>query len=190
MKKFSLIILITVLIQSAHASLTINDQHELATVTLHTEIIQASKRVYLAADFEAKHADGMIGCHLKIEHKNGLTTGPVYHLEESTSLLPKESISFNLGLFPERFHASGLDVKASLVCRRVTFFDKFKNPKKLLKSSAPTEQICCRLSQLHLNCATQPDGTSVEINKTTQLTLTQKDPKDYPSCWPENQEED
>ncbi len=189
MKKFSLLLLIIILMQSAHASLIVTDKDELASVTLHTEIIQASKRVYLAADFEAKHTNGMIGCHLKIEHKNGLSTGSVYHLEESTSLLPKENISFNLGLFPERFHASGLDVKANLICRRVTFFDKFKKTKKLVKSNPPTEKICCRLSPIHLNCATQPDDSSVEINKTTQLNLIQKDPNDYPSCWPQDEED-
>ncbi|MCE3012205.1 MAG: hypothetical protein LW878_03990 [Proteobacteria bacterium] len=183
MQKLVLILASLALTQSAFAYLTVEDKNKLATVTLHTELIEASKRVYLAADFEAKHDKGVIGCDLKITHQNGQNTGPVYHLEETTSLMPKEMIPFNLGLFPERFHASGLDVKAVLVCRRVTFFDQRKGAKPLLKATTAPEPICCRMSNIALNCASQPDG-SIELKNTTQLTLLQKDPRDYPSCWP------
>ena len=185
MKPHQLALLTLLLSHSALAALTVEDKNKLATVTLHTEIIESSKRVYLAADFEAKHDKGLIGCELKITHKNGQATGPTYHLEEATSLLPKETIPFNLGLFPERFHASGLDVQAELVCRRVTFFEKKRPKPKLLKASAERTQVCCRMSPIILNCASQPDG-SVEVKNNTQLTLLQRDPKDFDRCWPNN----
>lgn len=184
MNLLSLALTALCLTHSAFAALTVEDKNKLATVTLHTELIESSKRVYLAADFEARHDKGIIGCELKLTHKNGLSSGPTFHLEETTTLLPKESIPFNLGLFPDRFHASGLDVKAELVCRRVTYFESLKSPKPLLKSSASVQQFCCRMSTLILNCATEPEG-GVEVNKTTQLTLAQQSPSDYPSCYPE-----
>lgn len=186
MNKLILLFAILIHSQSALATLTVVDRHKLASVTLHTELIEASKRVYLAADFEAKHDKGMIGCELKIEHKNGQPSGPTYYLDESTTLMPKEVIPFNLGLFPERFHASGLDVKAELVCRRVTFFDNLRSrPKpRLLKASETRTQVCCRTSPISLNCATEPEG-GVEVGSITQLTVAKKFPNDYPSCWPE-----
>lgn len=187
MKYYALIFMIFCLAKSVFAALTVVDCNKLATVTLHTELIDASKRVYLAADFEAKHQQGLIGCQLTVEHKNGLPEGPTYRLEEASSLLPKESIPFNLGLFPARFHASGLDVKAELVCRRVTFFNGKQNKKSTLKATLPVGTTCCRLSPIHINCASPPDNQSVDVEGSTQLTptVTAKQPSEYPSCWPD-----
>ncbi len=187
MKYYTLVFVISCLARNTFAALTVVDRHKLATVTLHTELIEASKRVYLAADFEAKHQQGLIGCQLTVEHKNGLSEGPNYRLEESTSLLPKESIPFNLGLFPARFHASGLDVKAELVCRRVTFFEGQQKKTTTLKGNLPLGTTCCRLSALQINCASPPGNVSVDVEGSTQLTptVTAKQPNEYPSCWPE-----
>ncbi|MBY0517298.1 MAG: hypothetical protein K2P81_10335 [Bacteriovoracaceae bacterium] len=171
----------------AQAALTVSDKQNLASVTLHTELIPSSKRVYLAADFEANHKAGLIGCQLSVEHKNGQDQGPTYRLEEATSLLPNERISFNMGLFPDRFHASGLDVKAQLICKRVTFFDKQKKTPKttMLKSTDTKGSVCCRMSPLHLNCALERDNGSIDVDRSTQLNLAVSATEDYSPCWPE-----
>lgn len=176
---------------SAKAALTISDKNKLATVTLHTELIESSKRVYLAADFEASHTQGMIGCKLTLQHKNGLENGPTYKVEEDTSLLPNEKIPFNLGLFPEKFHASGIDVKAHLVCNKITFFNRPQAKpvaqKTLLKSTAPTTTIegrtCCRASSVKIICSYVRDDGSVDIGRSTQLHAGLEDPSKYESCW-------
>lgn len=176
---------------SAKAALTITDKNKLATVTLHTELIESSKRVYLAADFEASHTLGMIGCQLTLQHKNGLEKGPSYKVEEETSLLPNEKIPFNLGLFPEKFHASGIDVKAHLVCNKITLFDRLQPKpvaqKTLLKSSAPTTETvgrtCCRMSPMKIICSHVRDDGSVDVGKSTQLHAGLDDPSKYELCW-------
>jgi hypothetical protein len=168
----------------AHAALTITDKDKLASVTLHTELIDSSKRVYLAADFEATHKAGLIACEVTVEHKNGKEAGPTYTIKEDTSLMPNEKIPFNLGLFPESFHASGLDVKAKLECRKVTFFDK-KATKPLLKG---TEQprYCCRYNTLKIICASQPEGEDVNVNATEfNHLLASGAIGDYPPCYPD-----
>jgi hypothetical protein len=176
----------------AHAALTITDKNKLATVTLHTELIEASKRVYLAADFEASHTQGMIGCKLTLQHKNGQENGPTYQVEEESSLLPNEKIPFNLGLFPEKFHASGIDVKAHLVCNKITFFNRPQAKpvaqKALLKSTAPaTETVgrtCCRMSPIKIICSHVRSDGSVDVGKSTQLHAGLDDPSKYEPCYP------
>jgi hypothetical protein len=171
----------------AFAALTVTDKEKLATVTLHTELISTSKRVYLAADFEANHKKGLITCELKVEHRNGNEKGPLYTLVEDTTLLPNEKIPFNLGLFPERFHASGLDVKANLTCKKLTFFDK-PNPKTankvMLKAGEPEHGYCCRMTPISLICATQPSG-DIDINA-TEFRSSEIPEKEYSPCYPPN----
>ena len=168
----------------AHAVLTIADKDKLAIVTLHTELINSSKRVYLAADFEATHKAGLIACEVTVEHKNGKEAGPTYTLKEDTSLMPNEKIPFNLGLFPESFHASGLDVKAKLECRKVTFFDK-KTSKPLLKGTDQTPRYCCRYNTLKIICAGQPEGEDVIVNGTEfNHPLASGAIGDYSPCYP------
>lgn len=167
----------------ALAGLTVTDKDKLATVTLHTERINSSKRVYLAADFEATHKAGLISCDLTVQHKNGSAEGPSYTLQEDTTLMPNEKIPFNLGLFPESFHASGLDVKATLACRRVTFFSK-KATKPLLKATERPSHYCCRLSVLRIVCATEPNA-DIEVNGTEfNLPASDAGGEQYPSCYP------
>ncbi len=169
----------------AHAALTITDKDKLASVTLHTELIDSSKRVYLAADFEATHKAGLISCEVTVEHRNGKEAGPTYTLKEDTSLLPNEKIPFNLGLFPESFHASGLDVKAKLECRKITFFAK-KATKPLLKGTAQTPRYCCRQSVLKIICASQPEGEDVILNATEfNLPLASGGTDELSSCFPQ-----
>ena len=187
-------VFISLNIQQAFAALTVPDKNKMATVTLHTELIDSSKRVYLAADFEANHTVGLIACKLTVEHKNGQKSGPTYKLDEYTSLLPKESISFNLGLFPSKFHASGLDVIARLSCNKVTYFDnlvKSSAQKSMsLKTEPPQEIYCCRLSPLHLNCAHSHDDGSIDVGRTTQLHSTRPPEGDYSPCYPDTDKDD
>jgi hypothetical protein len=171
-------------VSMAHAALTITDKDKLASVTLHTELINSSKRVYLAADFEATHKAGLIACEVTVEHKNGKEAGPSYTLKEDTSLMPNEKIPFNLGLFPESFHASGLDVKAKLECRKVTFFDK-KTTKPLLKGTDQTPRYCCRYNALRIICASQPEGEDIIVNATEfNHPLASGAIGDYSPCYP------
>lgn len=142
-------------ITSLHASIKLADQNKLATVTLHTEVISGSNRVYLSADFEANHHTGVISCDLSVQHRAGKEEGTLYHLNEDTSLLPNEKISFNLGIFPSYFHASGLDVKAKLTCQKLTFFDNkptSKPNKKLLRTDIEGK-VCCKLNALRQICS-------------------------------------
>lgn len=182
MRSMTFFILLTFL-SHAQAALTITDKDKLASVTLHTELIDSSKRVYLAADFEATHKAGLISCEVTVEHKNGKAEGPTYTLKEDTSLLPNEKIPFNLGLFPESFHASGLDVKAKLECRKVTFFDK-KPSKPLLKSSTQASRYCCRMSEIHTVCASEPEG-GVEVKDVGYNMLHASGRDNVPSCFPQ-----
>ena len=171
----------------AFAALTVTDKDKLATVTLHTELISTSKRVYLAADFEANHKKGLIVCEIKVEHRNGNEKGPLYTLFEDTTLLPNEKIPFNLGLFPERFHASGLDVKTNLTCKKLTFFDKPKPKtakKAMLKAGEPEHGYCCRMSPISLICATEPSG-GIDVNA-TEFRSSEIQEKQYPPCFPES----
>jgi hypothetical protein len=175
----------------AFAALTVTDKEKLATVTLHTELINASKRVYLAADFEANHKKGLIACEIKVEHRNGNEKGPLYTLVEDTTLLPNEKIPFNLGLFPERFHASGLDVKANLTCKELTFFDKPKPKtvkKTMLKAGEPKHGYCCRMSPIALICATEPSG-GIDVNA-TEFRSSEIQENEYSPCYPPNPDSD
>lgn len=177
--KIILTLSLMIFFNSARASLLVSDKSNLAVVTLHTELAGATKRVYLAADFEAKHKTGLISCDLTVEHKNGLPQGPVYRLSEETTLLPNEKIPLNLGLFPERFHASGLDVVASLKCREVTYFTK----KKTLLKSTQDSKTCCRLNEFKVICTYRTVDDSVDVNY-TELTSSLKATQDYDPCYP------
>lgn len=194
MNKF--LILMSLFITNVQAGLTVTDINKFATVSLHTEEMPATKRVYLAADFEATLPSGLVFCELEVNHKRGKDSGKTKTIKKETTLMAGEKMPFNLGVFPNFFHASGLDVKAKLVCKKIDFFEQNKlkvTNAKLLKGP---ELICCQLNEFRTVCSSggpSPGRIDVdfdieEINQPapspTPTPTSTKPILKIPSCYP------